>query len=110
MDSSCYSVEKSLNDHKAKVPQDVVNEVENAIREARESTTSGDLERMKTAKTNLDNASMKIGQAVYSQANTENQQQQQPEGEQQQQQQEGEQQQQQEEGEKEGENKEKKNN
>jgi len=69
LDSSSYTVEKSLNEHKDKVGQDVVTEVENAIREAREAVNSEDIERMNTAKTNLDNASMKIGQAVYSQAN-----------------------------------------
>jgi len=71
LDGSTYTVEKSLNEHKSKIGQEVVDEVENAIREAREAVNSEDLDRMNQAKTNLDNASMKIGQAVYSQGNSE---------------------------------------
>lgn len=70
MDGSSYTVEKSLAEHKSKISQEVVDEVENAIREAREAVNSEDLDRMNQAKTNLDNASMKIGQAVYSQGST----------------------------------------
>merc|ERR1712086_255922 len=71
LDSSTFSVEKSMSEHKSKLSEDVINEIDNAIREAREAVASEDLERMNTAKTNLDNASMKIGQAVYSQGNSE---------------------------------------
>jgi len=67
LDTNSFNVEKSLNEHKSKISQDVVDEVENAIREAREAVNSEDLDRMNQAKTNLDNASMKIGQAVYAQ-------------------------------------------
>jgi len=70
LDGSSYTVEKSLAEHKSKISQEVVDEVENAIREAREAVNSEDLDRMNQAKTNLDNASMKIGQAVYSQGST----------------------------------------
>jgi len=107
LDGSSFTVEKSLNEHKSKLNQEIIDEIENAIREAREAVNSEDLDRMNQAKTNLDNASMKIGQAVYSQGNSgsDNQesQQQQKEGEQQQEgeQKEGEQ--------KEGEQNEKKN-
>jgi len=69
LDNNCFNVEKSLNEHRSKISQEVVDEVDNAVREARESINSEDLERMNQAKTNLDNASMKIGQAVYSQGN-----------------------------------------
>jgi len=69
LDGSTFTVEKSLNEHRSKVGQEVIDEVENAIREAREAVNSEDLDRMNQAKTNLDNASMKIGQAVYSQGN-----------------------------------------
>merc|ERR1712153_208505 len=52
LDGSTYTVEKSLNEHKSKIGQEVVDEVENAIGEAREAVNSEDLDRMNQAKTN----------------------------------------------------------
>merc|ERR1712194_727142 len=98
-------VKKSLNEHRSKVEQGVVDEVENAIREAKEAMNSDDLDRMNQAKTNLDSASMKIGQAMYAQSNQDNQQQ----GEQSSEQQSEQQNEQTQEGEKSEENKDKKN-
>merc|ERR1712151_231952 len=69
LDTNSFNVEKSLNEHRSKISQEVADEVDNAIREAREAVASEDLDRMNQAKTNLDNASMKIGQAVYAQGN-----------------------------------------
>jgi molecular chaperone DnaK len=67
LDGSIHKTEKFLNEHRSKVPQDDVTSIENAIKEARDVLESGDLEKLKTAKTNLDQASMKIGQAMYQQ-------------------------------------------
>jgi len=67
LDSQSYTVEKSLNEHRSKLPQETIDEVEGAIKEAREAAQSEELERMKTANANLDSTSMKIGQAVYAQ-------------------------------------------
>jgi len=75
LDGNIFNIEKSLNEHRSKVDQAVIDEVENAIREAKESMNSEDLDRMTQAKTNLDSASMKIGQAMYAQSNQDNQQQ-----------------------------------
>jgi len=75
LDGNIFNIEKSLNEHRSKVDQAVIDEVENAIREAKESMNSEDLDRMTLAKTNLDSASMKIGQAMYAQSNQDNQQQ-----------------------------------
>merc|ERR1711957_627437 len=65
LDGNIFNIEKSLNEHRSKVDQAVIDEVENAIREAKESMNSED----------LDSASMKIGQAMYAQSNQDNQQQ-----------------------------------
>jgi len=83
LDGNIFNIEKSLNEHRSKVDQGVIDEVENAIREAKEAMNSEDLDRMNQAKTNLDSASMKIGQAMYAQSNQDNQQQGEQSGEQQ---------------------------
>merc|ERR1711920_697407 len=75
LDGNVFNIEKSLNEHRSKVDQGVIDEIENAIREAKESINSEDLDRMNQAKTNLDQASMKIGQAMYAQGNQGEQQQ-----------------------------------
>merc|ERR1712070_587803 len=69
LDTNIFNLEKSLNEHRSKIGQDVIDEVENALREAKEAMTSEDLDRINQAKANLDSTSMKIGQAVYAQAN-----------------------------------------
>merc|ERR1712151_1068908 len=105
LDGNIFNVEKSLNEHKSKIDQGTIDDIENAIREAKESINSEDLDRMNQAKTNLDQASMKIGQAMYAQGNqsSENQ------GEQQSEQQSEQQNEQNQEGEQKSENNEKKN-
>merc|ERR1712178_407894 len=75
LDGNIFNVEKSLNEHKSKIDQGTIDEIENALREAKESMNSEDLDRMNQAKTNLDQASMKIGQAMYAQSNQGDQQQ-----------------------------------
>jgi molecular chaperone DnaK len=79
LDSSINRTDKSLSEHKDKLNQDIVTDVENALKEAREAFTSEDLERMTSAKNNLEQSALKIGQSMYSQAGA--QQQQQPQGE-----------------------------
>jgi molecular chaperone DnaK len=65
LDGSIHKTEKSLNEHRSKVAANDVTEIENAIKTAKDVLESGDLEKLKTAKTQLDNAAMKIGQAMY---------------------------------------------
>ena len=65
LDSSIHKIEKFLVEQKSKLTEDVVTAVESAITEAKGVLESEDLEKMKTAKNNLDQASMKIGQAMY---------------------------------------------
>ena len=78
LDGSIHKTEKFLGEHKAKLTQEDVNSIEQAITEAKAVLESSDLEKLKAAKTHLDQASMKIGQAMYSQANAGQQSQEQP--------------------------------
>jgi len=65
IDSMVYSTEKSLKDHADKIGEDVVAEVEAAVKEANEAKEADDLARMKEAKEALNQATSKIGQAIY---------------------------------------------
>ena len=76
LDSQINNVDKSLNEHKDKISGEIVSEIEAGLKEAREAMASEDLERMEKAKTELEQVSLKIGQAMYSQQSA------QPEGEQ----------------------------
>jgi molecular chaperone DnaK len=84
LDASIHKTEKFLAEHKAKVSAEDITIIENSIKEAKDVLESGDLEKLKTAKTNLDQAAMKIGQAMYQQSasqNTEQQTEQKPQEE-----------------------------
>ena len=77
LDTNISKTEKVLGEHRDKVGADDVTAIENAIKEAREALASEDVDRMNTAKTNLDQAAMKIGQAMYGQQSQQSQQSQQ---------------------------------
>jgi hypothetical protein len=76
-----------LNEHRAKLSADVVQEIEKDVQELRDAISQNNYDRMRDATTKVKNGAMKIGQAMYSQA--QGQQQQQQDQQQQQQQQEG---------------------
>lgn len=67
LDTHIHNTEKSLSEHKSRLSQDDITAIETAINEAKEAMSGEDLDKMNQAKTNLDNAAMKIGQAMYSQ-------------------------------------------
>jgi molecular chaperone DnaK len=70
LDTQINNVEKSLKEHKDKIGADVVTEIENSINEAKQAMQSEELQRMETAKTHLEQVSLKIGQVLYSQQST----------------------------------------
>lgn len=78
LDGSIHKTEKFLDEHKSKVSQEDVTSIENAIKSAKDVLESGDLEKLKSAKTTLDQAAMKIGQAMYQQGQSNTQQNEQP--------------------------------
>ncbi len=68
LDSLIYSTEKSLNENRSKVGTDDVTAIEAAISKGREVKDSEDLSSVKGALEELQQAAMKIGQAMYANA------------------------------------------
>ena len=65
-DSVIYSTEKSLKEHKDKIPADVAQQVEREIAAVRQAIENEkDPERLKSRVDALQQAAMKIGEAVY---------------------------------------------
>jgi molecular chaperone DnaK len=65
-DSLIYSTEKSLKEHQDKIPADVVETVQKAINDTKKAVeTEQDPEKLKAAVETLQQAAMKIGEAVY---------------------------------------------
>ncbi|GMH73875.1 hypothetical protein TrRE_jg11500, partial [Triparma retinervis] len=71
IDSMTYSTEKSLKDHADKIGEDVKSEVEEAIKAASSAKEGTDLQAMKDARDALNQATSKIGQAIYGQGGQE---------------------------------------
>lgn len=67
IDSLTYSTQKSLDEHGDKISDEVKAEIEKAIADAKEVTDDDDLETVKAKVEALNQASLKIGQAVYGQ-------------------------------------------
>lgn len=67
IDSLIYSTEKSVTDNGDKLDADTKSEIEKAIAEAKEVKDGEDLEAINAKKDALNQASLKIGQAIYSQ-------------------------------------------
>merc|ERR1712071_661531 len=65
IDSLIYSTEKSVTDNGDKLDAETKSEVEKAIAEAKGVKDGEDLELINTKKEALNQASMKIGQAMY---------------------------------------------
>merc|ERR1711967_124994 len=65
IDSLIYSTEKSVTDNGDKLDAETKSEVEKAIAEAKEVKDGEDLDAINAKKEALNQASMKIGQAMY---------------------------------------------
>lgn len=65
IDSLIYSTEKSVTDNADKLDADTKAEIEKAIAEAKEVKDGDDLEALTEKKEALNQASLKIGQAIY---------------------------------------------
>jgi molecular chaperone DnaK len=75
LDNKVYNAEKTLNDHKDQISQELVDEINAVIQECKEVKAGEDVDAMKDVKDRLDQSSMKIGQAIYSQSANQNAQQ-----------------------------------
>lgn len=68
--SVMYSAEKNLKEHGDKIPANIKGSVEKAVDELKEVLNTEDLEGIKSKTDILMQASMKVGEAIYSQQNT----------------------------------------
>ena len=66
-DQAIYNVEKQLQEHSAKIPQNVKDQINGDITKLNEAITSEDSSKIKEALERLKNSSMEIGKAIYSQ-------------------------------------------
>ena len=66
-DSLVYSVEKTLEDNKDNVPQDLKEKVEGKIAVLKSAIAANDVAAMQPAMADLNDAMQRLGQAVYSQ-------------------------------------------
>lgn len=66
-DSMVYQTEKQLQEHAAKIPDNVKEQVQNDITALNEAMTSDNKDSIKEALERLKNSSMEIGKAIYSQ-------------------------------------------
>eukprot|EP00871_Galdieria_phlegrea_P001072 jgi/Galph1/1966/GphlegSOOS_G654.1 len=64
-DSLLYSTEKTLNEHRSKLSAEDISRVENAISNLRNSSQGENLEEIKRHLEELQQAAMKIGEAMY---------------------------------------------
>ena len=68
LDGLVYSVEKSFEENKAKLDAGAAGDIENAISESKKALAGDDAEAMNTAFNNLQTASHKLAEVLYSQA------------------------------------------
>jgi len=66
-DQAVYNVEKQLQEHSAKIPQNVKDQINGDITKVNEALTAEDPEQIREALERLKNSSMEIGKAIYSQ-------------------------------------------
>jgi molecular chaperone DnaK len=69
-DALVYSTEKNLKDLGDKVPADMKVQVENALEATKAAIKAEDLERLRTASQELEQASYKLSEILYQQAST----------------------------------------
>lgn len=66
-ESFAYQTEKLVNDNKAKLSDDVANEVTGKVNELKEALKGDDIEKIKSAQSELMTSAQKIGQQLYAQ-------------------------------------------
>jgi len=66
-DQAIYNTEKQVQEHSAKIPQDIKDRINGDITALNESITTEDNDKIREALERLKNSSMEIGKAIYSQ-------------------------------------------
>jgi molecular chaperone DnaK len=69
-DALVYSTEKTLNEHREKIPVSEVNAIEGALKEAKEAIASGDMSRIREKMDLLTKASHHLAEIMYQQTST----------------------------------------
>jgi len=64
-DTTIHETEKSLNEHRNAISNDVVQEVEREIQELKDAIAQNDADKMKSGIEKVKQGAMKIGQAIY---------------------------------------------
>jgi len=70
-DQSIYQVEKQLQEHSAKIPQNIKDQINGDITKLNEAMITENIETIKEAVERLKNSSMEIGKSIYSQGSSE---------------------------------------
>ena len=66
-DQAVYNTEKQLQEHSAKIPQNIKDQINGDITSLNEAITTEDSDKIREALERLKNSSMEIGKAIYSQ-------------------------------------------
>jgi molecular chaperone DnaK len=66
-DALVYNTEKTLNEHRDKIPINEVNAIEGALKEAKEAIESGDMSRIREKMDLLTKASHRLAEIMYQQ-------------------------------------------
>jgi molecular chaperone DnaK len=69
-DALVYSTEKTLNEHREKIPVSEVNAIEGALKEAKEAIESGDMNRIREKMDLLTKASHHLAEIMYQQTSS----------------------------------------
>ena len=69
-DALVYNTEKTLNEHREKIPVSEVNAIESAIKEAKEAIASGDMGRIREKMELLTKASHHLAEIMYQQTSS----------------------------------------
>ena len=68
-DTMVYNTDKQLQEHAARIPDSVKEQVRGDINSLNEAITTDDAEKIREALERLKNSSMEIGKAIYANAN-----------------------------------------
>jgi molecular chaperone DnaK len=69
-DTLVYSTEKTLNEHREKIPVSEVNAIEGSLKEAKEAIASGDMNRIREKMELLTKASHRLAEIMYQQTSS----------------------------------------
>ena len=64
-DNVIYNIEKTMHEHKERIPENVKNDIESSIQELKEKMNSEDVEGMRQAIEKIKTQSLEIGKSIY---------------------------------------------